>query len=66
MAKEPQGWVQCEDHLPYYILQIQLLQLATAAVHGVFKQQRRSKNLAVVVVVKAASSGPGFWKGRCL
>ena len=18
MAKRPQGWVQCEDHLPYY------------------------------------------------
>jgi hypothetical protein len=50
MAKVPQGWVQCEDHIPCYKDNSCGLPLLLSMIHDVFKQQRRSKNLAVVVV----------------
>jgi hypothetical protein len=40
--------------------------VATAVVHDVFKQQRRSQNVAVVTIVKVVSWGSGLWKGCCL
>jgi hypothetical protein len=61
-AKGPQGWVQCEDHLPYY--KDNSCSLPTAAVHDIFKQQKRSKNLAVVIA-KAACSW-ALPRGHCL
>jgi hypothetical protein len=64
MAKGPQGWVKYEDHLPCYKDNSCSLPLLLSMIHGVFKQQRRSKNLAVVTA--KVVWGSGLWKGRCL
>jgi hypothetical protein len=55
----PQVPWQCEDHLPCYV-DSSWLQLVTAVVHDVFKQQRRS-TFAVVVVIEEVEVVSRIW-----